>query len=86
METLDTDTISRVEVIKGAGAVLYGSDAMAGVINIITKENNSNKITAGFGKDGKRYGSLEVKAGNLDVNYSRDQIQKEASLQELLAP
>lgn len=85
LETLDTDTISRVEVIKGAGAVLYGSDAMAGVINIITKENNSNKITAGFGKDGKRYGSLEVKAGNLDVNYSRDQIQKRGLLTRTLS-
>lgn len=32
LEAIDTDSISRVEVIKGAGAVLHGSDAMAGVI------------------------------------------------------
>lgn len=76
LEAIDTDSISRVEVIKGAGAVLHGSDAMAGVINIITKENNRNKVTIGFGKDGKRYGGIDIKAGNLDVNYSRDQIQK----------
>lgn len=80
LETIDTDIISRVEVIKGAGAVLYGSDAMAGVINIITKENNSNKITAGFGKDGKRYGGVAVKADGLDLNYSRDQIQERGFL------
>jgi outer membrane receptor for ferrienterochelin and colicins len=29
--------IERIEVVKGAGAALYGSDAVAGVINIITK-------------------------------------------------
>lgn len=80
LETIDTDSISRVEVVKGAGAVLYGSDAMAGVINIITKDNNKSKITAGFGKDGKRYGGLAIKTGNLDVNYSHDQIQKRGFL------
>lgn len=80
LEAIDTDSISRVEVIKGAGAVLHGSDAMAGVINIITKENNRNKVTIGFGKDGKRYGGIDIKAGNLDVNYSRDQIQKRGFL------
>ncbi len=32
------DTISRVEVINGAGTLMYGSDALAGTINIITNE------------------------------------------------
>lgn len=85
LEAIDTDSISRVEVIKGAGAVLHGSDAMAGVINIITKENNRNKVTIGFGKDGKRYGGIDIKAGNLDVNYSRDQIQKRGFLTRSLS-
>ena len=34
---VDVGSIERVEVIKGAGSVLYGSEAMGGVINIITK-------------------------------------------------
>ena len=33
--------IERVEVIKGPGAAMYGSEAMAGIINIITKSTNS---------------------------------------------
>lgn len=42
---LDVGTIEKVEVIKGAGAVLYGSEAMGGVVNIITK--NSAKESYG---------------------------------------
>lgn len=33
-----TENVERVEVLRGPGSVLYGSNAMAGVINIITKE------------------------------------------------
>ncbi|MBI4445437.1 MAG: TonB-dependent receptor [Acidobacteria bacterium] len=35
---VDIHQIEKVEVAKGAGSLLYGSDAMAGVINIITKK------------------------------------------------
>lgn len=35
---VSTDAISRVEIINGAGTVMYGSDALAGTINIITSE------------------------------------------------
>ena len=34
--------IKKIEIIKGAGSVLYGSEAMGGVINIITKSANKN--------------------------------------------
>ena len=37
------DQIERVEILKGAQSVLYGSDAVAGVINIITRKQNANK-------------------------------------------
>lgn len=35
--------IERIEVVKGAGSALYGSDAVGGVINIITKQGKENK-------------------------------------------
>jgi hemoglobin/transferrin/lactoferrin receptor protein len=34
---VDVEQIERIEVVRGAGSVLHGSDAMAGVINIITR-------------------------------------------------
>lgn len=34
----DLDQIERIEIIRGPASVLYGSDAVAGVVNIITKQ------------------------------------------------
>ena len=34
---IDPQNIERIEIVKGAQSALYGSDAMAGVVNIITK-------------------------------------------------
>lgn len=36
--------IERIEVVKGPGSVLYGSDAMAGVINIITRKTPKEPV------------------------------------------
>ena len=35
---ISTDTVTRMEIVNGAGTLLYGSDALAGTINIITNE------------------------------------------------
>jgi outer membrane receptor for ferrienterochelin and colicins len=37
-ESIPVSQIERVEVVKGAGSALYGSGAMGGVINVLTKE------------------------------------------------
>lgn len=39
LSRIDLDNIKQVEIIKGASSTLYGSDAIAGVINIITKKS-----------------------------------------------
>ena len=45
------ELIQRIEVIRGAGSVLYGSGAISGVINIITtsSEENKNKVFTSIG-------------------------------------
>ncbi len=43
---MPVEAISRIEVIRGPGSALYGSDAFAGVINIITK--NASNVDEGF--------------------------------------
>ncbi|MFH0992169.1 MAG: TonB-dependent receptor [bacterium] len=44
-ETIPTHMIDRVEVVKGAGSALYGSSALGGVINVITRELQSGHET-----------------------------------------
>ena len=47
----DVNLIERIEVVKGHGGALYGSDAVGGVINIITKkmDHSYGKVSMGFG-------------------------------------
>ena len=54
LQEIPTDSIEKVEIVKGGGSVLYGSEAMAGVINIITKKGPDNNWTLGFGNYGDR--------------------------------
>ena len=59
--------IERVEVIKGTQSLLYGSDAIGGIINIITKKKlsrNSVSLFSGF----SRGGVLSHHEGNEDTN------------------
>ena len=44
-ETLPIHQIERIEVVKGAGSALYGSSALGGVINIITKDIGEHTLT-----------------------------------------
>lgn len=50
------EKVKRIEIIRGPGAVLWGSSAVMGIINIITKDGSdlpANEITVGYGdRDG----------------------------------
>lgn len=39
LNRINPDDIERIEILKGAASLLYGSDAIAGVVNIITKKS-----------------------------------------------
>jgi outer membrane receptor for ferrienterochelin and colicins len=64
LSRIPTSIIERVEVIKGPQSTLYGSDAMGGVINIITRtpspESVRAKLTALAGSQGRRDISAQV--------------------------
>lgn len=55
LERLPIENIDHIEVVQGATSALYGSDAMGGVINIITKKNVSEdeslKISGNISED-----------------------------------
>lgn len=51
-QALDPATIERVEIIRGAASSLYGSDAIGGVVNIITKKTGEDRPFAAWGNVG----------------------------------
>ena len=74
-DRIDIDNIERIEIIKGASSSLYGSNAIGGVINIITKDSKSPlDINAGYlynsSRDHKTNLSIGTKQkwGNLSIS------------------
>ena len=47
LDQLPTALIDRIEVLRGGGSALYGSNAIAGVINVITREPYTNTASVG---------------------------------------
>jgi outer membrane receptor for ferrienterochelin and colicins len=57
LEAFPIDAIERIEVVKGPGSVLYGSEAFAGVINIITIKPDRNGLAVGGLGGSSAYGA-----------------------------
>ena len=66
LNLIPTSIIERIEVLKDGASALYGADAVAGVVNIITRKNfDGLKITARYGQTGE--GDGDDIAGDLTV-------------------
>ena len=57
LDQITTANIEKIEILKGPGSALYGTEAMGGVINIITKDSNSSV-----------HSEFKVKGTNYNVN------------------
>jgi len=74
---IDTGNIGRIEILKGPASVLYGSDALGGVINIITRQPSftedgkwawSPTLETGYStNDNGKYGNLVLDGANDEV-------------------
>ena len=67
LRLLPIDQVQRIEILKGSQSTLYGTDAIAGVINIITKKKGVKPV-GGFGT--LSYGSYNSFKGNVGVSGS----------------
>ena len=69
LNDIPVENVERVEVVRGGGSVLYGSDATGGVINIITKAKRTNTIKVAIGNRGQQQYSGSVQTNNLGFSY-----------------
>ncbi|MBQ7760191.1 MAG: TonB-dependent receptor [Acidaminococcaceae bacterium] len=69
LDDIPLETIERVEVVRGGGAVLYGSEATGGVVNIITKGTRVNKVHTSWGNYGQQNHGVSAQMGKLGVSY-----------------
>ena len=62
--SLTTDNVERIEILRGPGSVLYGSDAIAGVIQIVTRQGGEG-LRLGAAAEGGSFGSARWEASAL---------------------
>lgn len=73
---LNLENVGKVEIVKGASSALYGANAVGGVVNLITKENNEPwrlNINSRYRNAGKKWrcgGDLSFNTGKWDSNTS----------------
>jgi vitamin B12 transporter len=63
LNLIPADQVERIEILKGSQSTLYGSDAMAGVINIITRKGGSKKLGANVNLAAGSFGTFKTGAG-----------------------
>ncbi|MCV2370395.1 TonB-dependent receptor domain-containing protein [Roseateles oligotrophus] len=69
LNSIPTALVKRVDVLTGGQSAIYGSDAIAGVINIITKTNFSGLEINAFGADSQAGGGGRK---NVDLTYGQN--------------
>ena len=74
LRLISLDQVERIEILKGSQSTLYGSDAIAGVINVITKKSGEKAVelfgTVGYGSYNTLKGSAGIRGGSKYIDYN----------------
>jgi len=70
LELIPANMVERIEVVRGGGSALFGGNAIAGTVNVITKESkiNSFMLEGRYGVIGVNNSHSTVPAGDAQVN------------------
>ena len=63
-DAYQTMMAEKVEVVRGPASLLYGSNAMAGVVNIVTRQMNTDGVKTDVQVQGGSYGTFQADATN----------------------
>ncbi len=74
------ENIERIEIVKGAQSGIWGADASAGVINIITKKATQEGLTAAINAE---YGSFNTQTYGLNTTFKQDKFDLAFNAQRL---
>ena len=69
LDNVDMNNVERVEVIEGPMSALYGSNALGGVINVITKKKAEDGFSYRAGTYGESVGKYDA---NIGTSYSKE--------------
>jgi vitamin B12 transporter len=72
---LTTDNVDRIEILRGPGSVIYGSDAVSGVVQIFTRQGQAGLAVEGGGEAGTfgtMNGHAAILGGSSRFGYSAD--------------
>lgn len=75
-DTYVANGVERVEVVKGPSSLLYGSNAMGGSVNIITKHQTQDGVS---GKARAMFGSFSTQKFNLSTGYKKGRFSMNAA-------
>ena len=73
LEQILISRVKKVEIVKGPNSSLYGSEAMAGVINIITEDNNNLElidITARYNNTENKFKNSKLENGSRNISFN----------------
>ncbi|MFA6662226.1 MAG: TonB-dependent receptor plug domain-containing protein, partial [Bacilli bacterium] len=76
LDNIPIEMIEKVEIVRGGGSVLYGSEATGGVINIITKGKRKNTVSTSWGNYGQQSHTVNMQEGKLGFGYAYDKLGK----------
>lgn len=63
-DSYQTLMAERVEVLRGPASMLYGSNAMGGVMNIVTRQAHHDDVTTHVNLGAGSYGTIQAEASN----------------------